>query len=472
MARPVPLAALTQHPSLHSALTAARFAEQTQLSEYHLTEWVETATHRDPYEPAEPLHGGQAQTVQPRDHQQPSTSTARHRPSQAGARALTRSISSCRDWYDIRAVLAQHSGSQVNALHVTAALNRTASQCHRYSASAAERAQLAEWLDGTLLPLAYHRLPQMRAREISTVLHALATLRHAPAGLHLVCSRVHDLLPTFSGRDVATCAWALSQLAQLHAAQRPTDTTTPLVLDTIWQLLQASLHHLDTATEQDLSNIALAAARVCQISSTAGYTAGHTDTGGYSSAGSNGNGTHYVAWDTGGTAGWGAWRQRFAVGSLPRLHACGPQALANLAHGLSQVHSSAPLPTAWHDAFQAAVMAHMPSATPQALTTVLSALSGLGYAPGCELAGRLLRAVRGVLHECSLEDMCALGQCAPLHLGQHTAAHIQGSVPDTASQATHHSLSGTADGSPAESDGSMSESHAWWMAYQDAVGHR
>lgn len=74
-----------------------------------------------------------------------------------------------------------------------------------------------------LLPLASRCVRDMRARELATMLHALAVLRHVPprplAAVMLDAAR--RVLPGCSARDVATLVWALGTLSAAQREQLP-----------------------------------------------------------------------------------------------------------------------------------------------------------------------------------------------------------------------------------------------------------
>lgn len=280
------------------------------------------------------------------------------RQSSEAAKRLTMSIRACRDWYQLRALLGTQDTASLNAVHIAASFSVVSKLAPASSLSTREAALMSDFLNLMLLPAVQRLLPSMGSRETVTVLHGLAVLGHAPrpAFLALFLRHLVALSPGFNARDAASSLWAVSRVAQCMAASAQGSGglgggqhVPQSLCDALPPLLSAAQSLLTDSNQQDLANLALGSARLHAL------TAPH---------------------DAAAHGMWAAWRTDLLSASHSRLRACGPQALANLLHGILQLPG--PLPSApWCSTFIAAAQPLLPACTPQALALLAGATARL-----------------------------------------------------------------------------------------------
>ena len=186
-------------------------------------------------------------------------------------RVLAERIKACSDWHLLRALLLSVDRNQLNSIHVTSAISRTA-EAVRLSArmSQKEILDLSSFFNNTLLPLATRLLPEMGPRELSSSIHSIASIMKQPSPLprysssslskhfdswidsclFLVVSRRIK-----SPRDLSSVLWSLAILIPLLPSYHMTHISSRNQLQLLLkEIVTASRSQLQFFNAHDLSS--------------------------------------------------------------------------------------------------------------------------------------------------------------------------------------------------------------------------
>ncbi|KIY98639.1 hypothetical protein MNEG_9321, partial [Monoraphidium neglectum] len=402
-------------------------------------------------------------------------------PADAGARAITREISGCRSWRDLRDTADRHA-ADLNPIHVAALLAKAAKfvppDSPAWSKSAAEVAaeegdELRQWVTRGLLPLFDGKLEVLGPRGTANGLWALAKAG-CPLPAPLMRRAAGALLqhaPRLEGQHLSSFVWALARWAQLPeeraaaaAVAREAATTSTQAHSQEPQRQAAGPSSSSSGTENGGSSIAgdelltgaavesgpraaaaelvpgLSPARLQELLDAAAHC--------LPAAGSQVHSNLLYGLACLRHRPPALWIAGFWAASLPALPEAQPQHLSNALWAAARL--GAPPPEPWLRAWAAAATRRLLRSTAQGCSNMVWAAATLGWDPGEQWMAAWLAATRPRLvgfPEQAFSISCwALGRMARRRRLRREAAEVDWQLGEAAAGAAAAAALGSGAG--------------------------